>query len=421
MTALAAQSAHARRPVFVHIGEAKTGTTYLQTLFDRNRDTMRADGLLYPECGGSGHVLPTLDLRRTTFKSTPNPNIPGSWKRLVGEIRAWDGPALISCELLAPAARQPIKRLMTSLDFADVHIVLTVRDLARQLPAAWQERVKNRGQDSFAEWLAAVHDPRGAPTSAGRLFWGLHDIEAILAKWSVALPPERVHVITVPPSGGDPSLLWKRFAQVLGLDPDHYTQPERSVNSSLGAAEVNIVRQVNIAIGGDDFPWPHYDRLMKWYLSPELAKRRGIPLDLPVAEYDWAVAKSQQFAKAIADAGYDVVGDLAELTPTSRPSGMDPDAVPAEMRAEVGVAGVAALINHLAEGAGGTHEVPVLRAQLAEAEGKLREHRDMPPSVRIRRCLIELSEQVRWLGVAYRGYKRLRRRRAKGSGPHGAR
>ncbi len=397
-------------PVFVHIGEAKTGTTYLQNLLDRNQLALREAGLLYPDCGGSGHVLPTLDLRHTTFKSSPNPNIAGSWKRLVADVRAWNGPALISCELLAPAARSHIKRLMNSFDFAEVHIVFTVRDVARQLPAAWQERVKNRGQEPFAEWLAAVHEPATPPTSAGRLFWGLHDVATILAKWSEALPPERVHVVTVPPSGGDPSLLWKRFAQVVGLDPDAYVQPEKGVNSSLGAAEVSVVRQVNIALGGDEFPWPHYDRLMKWYLSPQLAKRRGIPIDLPPAEYEWAVSKSQQTAKAIAEAGFDVVGDLAELTPTARPTGMDPDQVPGDLQAAVGIAGIASLIHRFAEG-GRTRESPELLARLHVAEEKVHEHQALPPGERIKRCLVELADQVRWLGVVHRAYRRVRRGR----------
>ncbi|HZC53219.1 MAG TPA: sulfotransferase family protein [Mycobacterium sp.] len=406
-----------RHPVFVHIGEAKTGTTYLQNLLDTNRDRLRADGTLYPDCGGSGHVHATLDLRRTTFKGTPDPKIAGSWKRLVDQVRAWNGPALVSCELLAPAAPRHIKRLMDSLDFADVHVIFTVRDMARQLPAAWQERIKNRGQEPFADWLAAIHDPGEAPTSAGRLFWGLHDVEKILAKWSADLPPERVHVVTVPPSGGDPTLLWKRFAQILAVDPDHYRQPEKSVNSSLGAAEVSVVRQVNIALGGDQFPWPAYDRLMKWYLSPKLATRRGVPIDLPATEYEWATAQSQRFAKSIAGAGYDVVGDLGELTPSARPTGIDPDHVPGDLLADAGIAGVATLVQLLAFG-DDKHEMPRLRARLAEAEATVSEHRDLPPLERIKRCLVELSAQVRWLGVARRGYTKLRRRTgtARGAG-----
>jgi hypothetical protein len=399
-----------RQPVFVHVGEAKTGTTYLQNVLDTNRDALAENGFLYPPCGGSGHVFEVLDLRRVGFKDNPDPRFPGSWDRVVARIRAWDGPALISQELLSPARQERIDRLMNSFDFADVHIICTVRDMARQLPAAWQEWVKNRGQESFAEWLAAVHDPESIPGEAGRDFWKMHDVEGILAKWSRRLPPERVHVVTVPPSGGDRNLLWQRFAQVIGVIPDQYRYQGLGTNSSLGAAEVSVIRQVNMALGGDEFPWPDYDRFMKWYLSPELSRRRGVPIELPEHEYEWAIAQSQRTAKAIAEAGYDVVGDLDELMPTSRPVGMDPDNVPGDLQAEVGVAGITALIHRLVQGTE-IRESPELLARAAEAEGKVREHQDLPPVERIKRCLVELSEQVHWLGVARRGYAKLRRRR----------
>jgi hypothetical protein len=399
----------ARPAVFVHIGEAKTGTTYLQNLLTDNRNALRADGLLYPPCGGSGHVHETFDLRGITFKGSPDPNIPGSWKRMVAAIGEWGGPALISSELLAPAAPNHINRLRRSLDFADVHIVFTVRDLARQLPAAWQERIKNRGRETFAEWLALLHEPKTVANHAGRHFWNLHDVPAILTKWSEGLPPDRTHVVTVPPSGGDPDLLWMRFAQVIGVDPTHFKQPDRSVNSSLGAAEVSLVRQVNAALGGDDFPWPPYDRYMKWYFSPQLATRRGATIDLPEHDYEWAVSMSQQTAKAIADAGYDVVGDLGELTPSRRPTGMNPDEAPAETVAAAGVDGIASLVRLLADGAG-ADEVPALRARAEAAETKLREHAELPPIERIKRCVVELSDQIRWLGAARSWYRRLRRR-----------
>jgi hypothetical protein len=395
-----------RHPVFVHIGEAKTGTTYLQNLLNDNRDALRADGLLYPNCGGSGHVLEVLDLRRVRFKGSPDPNIAGSWDRLVAEIRAWDGPALISSELLSPSPRDRIDHLMLSLDFADVHVVFTMRDLARQLPAAWQEWVKNCGQESFEHWLAAIHDPENYAGDAGRAFWKLHDTAGILTRWAAGRPPEQVHVVTVPPAGGDPSLLWKRFARVIGVDPDRYRYPEGTVYGSLGAAEVSVVRDVNIALGGNTFPWRHYDRYMKWCLSTGLLARRGAPIDLPPAEYEWAVAKSQEAAKAIADAGYDVIGDLDDLLPTGRPSGLDPDDVPGDLRADAGVAGITRLIHRLVDE--GT-EVERLRAQLAASEATVREHRELPPRERVKRCLVELSEQIRWLGVLRRGYTKLRR------------
>ena len=58
--------------------------------------------------------------------------------------------------------------------------------------------------------------PRTA--DAGRGFWNAHDTLAILDAWSQHIPPDQVHVITVP-RNGPANLLWMRFASVLGIDP----------------------------------------------------------------------------------------------------------------------------------------------------------------------------------------------------------
>lgn len=399
-------SAATRPPVYLHIGAAKTGTTYLQTLFATNRQALRDAGVFYPPGGASGQVLEALDVRRARFKGEANPRLTGAWRRLVVAIRDWQGPALVSSELLAPARPPHIERIVDSLGFADVHIVLTLRDLARQLPAAWQEWIKNRGVESYGEWLQLVRDK--VPDSAGAHFWALHDIERILEKFLARVPPERFHVVTVPGAGGDRSLLWTRFAGVIGVDPERFQPPGETVNTSLAAAEARVVRDVNIALGGEAFLWPQYDRWVKWFFAPELATRRGAPIELPVEYYDWAVERSRAIAKAIADAGVDVVGDLAELEPGPRVTGVDPDSAPADLRADAGVAGIAALVRRLADEAG---EADRLRAELRTARARLREHADLPPVERTKRYLIELSDQVAPLGAARRGYGKVRRGR----------
>ena len=51
-----------------------------------------------------------------------------------------------------------------------------------------------------------------------RAFMRAQDIQYILATWGLYLPPERIHLVTVP-SGADRTLLWERFAGVVGVDP----------------------------------------------------------------------------------------------------------------------------------------------------------------------------------------------------------
>ena len=53
-------------------------------------------------------------------------------------------PAVISHELFCAADADQAGRAVRSLQPAEVHVVLTVRDMATLLPAEWQETVKHR-------------------------------------------------------------------------------------------------------------------------------------------------------------------------------------------------------------------------------------------------------------------------------------
>ena len=100
---------------------------------------------------------------------------------------------------------------MASFPDKEVHVVLTARDLGRQIPAEWQERVKHRGRRDYVAFLKALHRNYNR-TDWTMPFWGVQHLPRILATWGADLPPERVHLVTVPPSGAPRDLLWKRFA-----------------------------------------------------------------------------------------------------------------------------------------------------------------------------------------------------------------
>jgi hypothetical protein len=368
----------------------------------RNKGALRADGLLYPGRNGT-HVMAALDLRNIEFKGHRYAEADHAWPRLVKTIKSWGGDAIIDQELFAGATEKQVGRALRTLDFADVHILLTVRDMARQLPAAWQEWIRNRETETFADWLHAVHPPDDAKSDARWLFWRLHDIPEILRRWTGNVPAERVHVITVPPAGSDPGILWNRFAGVLDIDPDAYDTRSERQRASLAAAEVEALRALNIALRGQHVPWPAYDRIVKRYLAFELGERRGDPIALPKDHYDWAVQWSRDAAAFIAAGGYHVVGDLNDLIPTAPRPGVDPDEVSDKARADAAVAGMVALVKRVdAVAAPKT-------AGASQAERALRAHRTLTPSGRIKKCLVELSEQVGWLGKMRRVYQRLRR------------
>ena len=134
-----------------------------------------------------------------------------------------------------PRARRSAGRWSRSAhgDGTEVHLVLSVRDLVRQIPAEWQENVKHRAQLSYGAFLDQIRDPERA-TRIGAWFWGVQEIPEILDRWGQDLPPEHVHLVTVPPPGGAPELLWKRFSQAFGLDGIDLDLEAERHNPSLG-------------------------------------------------------------------------------------------------------------------------------------------------------------------------------------------
>jgi hypothetical protein len=294
--------------VYLHIGLPKTGTTAVQEMLWHNRDALAAAGVCYPSYVYAAHFLAAIDLQPQRYRDWLEPLSEGAWDRLAEHVGSWPGTSVISCELLATATPEQVERALASLDFAEVHVVCTARDLARQIPSVWQENIKTGQATSFPDLIAALRTGEPAETSA--LFWDYQDLTRILRTWTGSLPPERVHVVTVPHDG---SGVWPRFASVLGLDVSGLGRAGRD-NSSLGATEVELLRRLNLAL---DVDWPHYASVVKDQLATEvLARRRGPRrITIGVDDHPWARKQAQQFVDEIREAGYHVVGDLADLLP----------------------------------------------------------------------------------------------------------
>ncbi len=307
------ENAAMSRRVFLHVGSPKTGTTFLQAVLWKNRALAREQGLLLPLEGGHAHYKAALDLLGTPEFTADPASVPGTWQRLVDEVAAWDGDALITHEKLAQASADEAARAVGSLRALgrEVHIVLTARDLARQLPAEWQERVKHHARGGFDDFMDWAADPTSTmyPT-----LWAVQDYADIVHRWGDDLPPAQVHVVTVPRPGAPKGLLWERFAGLLGLDAGAFDLDVARDNTSLGVEQAELLRRVNINLG-DRLPRPGpYAPIVKGILAHDvLASRPGTRLVLGGADLAFARDRSAAIVTELERIGVDVVGDLAEL------------------------------------------------------------------------------------------------------------
>lgn len=302
--------------VFLHIGAPKTGTTYLQQVLFKNRETLAENGVLYPYSEVDQSFRSAHDFCGTTWFGQHAERFRGEWDRIAGLARDWDGPTvIISSELLAGASPERIKSRLAQLSPAELHIIFSARDLARQLVSDWQEQIKHNHTVTLEQFVDdLVELGLDAPEPFGRLFWGLHDASAVLRKWSAVVSPECIHVITVPPPGGPPDALWKRFCAVTGLDPHGYDTAAQRSNRSMGVKETELVRRMNRRLRKMD--GNSYDVLVRLFLADKVLVARSTRLTLPPDRMAWARSRSQSMIDDLSAAGYRVEGDLADLMPS---------------------------------------------------------------------------------------------------------
>ncbi|MEP6815660.1 MAG: hypothetical protein ABI873_08935 [Marmoricola sp.] len=313
--------------VFLHVGAPKTGTTYLQSALARNRSQLSEHGLSYPETPSNSHFEAAIDLTDHPWGGQLE-SARGEWDKLANAALKAPGDAVISHEVLAPATPEQVRRAQASLDGAELHVVYSARDLGRQIPAEWQENVKHRGRRRFGRFLEQVTEsPR---VGSDEWFWRVQGLPDVLSRWSAGMSPDRIHLITVPPPGAPPDLLWRRFAAVIGLDPDLELEPGDRANQSLGIAEIAMLRRLNMSLKGRGVPQPVYAAVVRDLIARDTLGRQETPqrATLPPESREFVDAVTAEWVEWVEGSGIDVVGDLAELQtrwPGAAETWVDPD------------------------------------------------------------------------------------------------
>jgi hypothetical protein len=302
------------RRVYLHVGAPKTGTTYLQDRLALNRQELARHDVHYPLGLQASHFKAALDLLDVSWGGQRE-GARGEWAKLVDRVNRHDGTVIVSHEILAGARPQQIRRAMADFAGSEVHLVYSARDLARQIPAEWQEGVKHRRRRPFARFLRQVQNARR--TRPTMWFWKAQGLPDVLTRWGHGLPPEQIHLVTVPQSGAPRDLLWHRYCEAFGIDPAWAPAESSRENVSIGTAETALLRRLNRRLKKAGLPGEDYRRLVRQLVVHEtLAQRKDMTrATLPPSAYPWVEEIAQEWVDWVEGSGIHVIGDVADLRP----------------------------------------------------------------------------------------------------------
>jgi hypothetical protein len=297
------------RRIYLHVGTMKSGTTYLQQLFDLNKDRLADQEILWQGATRNRDAM-------LAFLGSRRSNRPPErrWQGFSRRVRRYPGDVLISCEIMAPWKHKATQRLRDELGDADVRLLVTARDLTKVVPSHWQETVKNGATLAWKEWIGRVCQGPEA-TDSGVRFWRGQYLPEVLDAWSTIATPGQVYVVTAPQHAVGPEVLWTRFAAALENPPAAVEQPTRS-NPSLGAVSAELMRRMNARL--TSLGIPYYSGVFKRELAKQILVKHAKEeprIGLSRHEHEQIRGIAETMVAQVRQSGATVIGDLADLVP----------------------------------------------------------------------------------------------------------
>src|SRR5699024_5903094 len=126
--------------------------------------------------------------------------------------------------------------------------------------------------------------------------WRQKNAAAVAALWARHVPPERITIVTVPPSGSEPDELLRRFCHVLDVEHTRLRDDRTRPNEALSHVAAELLRRVNEGIDPGLIRRDIYGTVGKRYFAIQvLGDEKGNKVTLPVELEPWcrAIAEDQ--------------------------------------------------------------------------------------------------------------------------------
>ncbi|MGW0576467.1 hypothetical protein ACWD25_10955 [Streptomyces sp. NPDC002920] len=307
----------------LHIGPHKTGTTSIQGALFGAREKLPAYGVEFPAT--SRHPMQAVQAACSCGgmigDSAPTER---HWRQLVEQVAATGRrTAVVSSEFFADAPDDATAaRVVEQLGGDRVHVLVTLRPLARIMPSQWQQYVQNGLRMGYEDWLE--HMLRKAPyEKPNPSFWRRHRHDRLVERWVRVAGADRVTVVVV--DDRDREGLMRTFETLLGLPAGLLRPVPDTANRSLTLAETEMLRNLNREFRGNGLPDELYSKLirngavmhMKNACSPS---SQDVRIPTPGWAVEAAAGIGAEMAERIAGTGVRVIGDPALLSAVPKPS-----------------------------------------------------------------------------------------------------
>lgn len=309
----------------LHIGPHKTGTTAIQGALFAAKDALPEHGVDFP--AHSRHPMEAA-LAACARPAMMGDTVPTDrhWTRLLEQVEAaGDRTSVISSEFFADAPDdETVARIVEQLGgMGSVHVLVTLRPLAKIMPSQWQQYVQNGLRMGYEDWLE--HMLRKAPyEKPNPSFWRRHRHDRLVERWARAVGPERVTVVVV--DDRDRDGLMRTFEALLGLPQKLLRPVPDTANRSLTLAETEMLRNLNVEFRGNGLPDELYSKLvrngavmhMKNACSPTA---QDVKITTPAWAVEAAGAIGAEMAGRIGAMGVRILGDTALLSAAPKAAG----------------------------------------------------------------------------------------------------
>lgn len=274
------------KKLVLHIGMMKTGTTFIQKILNLNYEALKCRKVIYPALGAFNHQSAFYGLCGSDiyWNKVENDSDKASSLKLLNSIQCADpdDTLILSSEALSTLNEKGIENLIKKIGCPD-KVILTVRNLQRTIPSAWQQYIKGgnlKGYEDFYQSLIKNRKSLSGP-------WRTYSYGEVVSRWSKFC---NVDVIVV--DEGSKEELWNNFCASLELDDfelDIAIQPSES-NISLSLEDVFILqRLIELAFGNESSIQNRekkkiLDGFLKDFVFPSVATVKGTKI-LPLKKY----------------------------------------------------------------------------------------------------------------------------------------